>query len=976
MTNDAPELGLSPIARGLESALAALARFSHQRPLIATALLLVAVVVASQQARRLTVDTNLEALLPPSFQSVKDLEVLKERFGSIGYVLVIAEGAEPEALRRFADDLAERAGALPGIAYVNHKRPDDFFRTHALYYLSLEDLEEVTDRIHARIDYEKQKLNPLFVDLTDEGPPSLDFQDILSKYGGGKFAPSERKADPYFINEAARAIAVFVKPEGTASDFRVAKQVIERVEATIAALDPKSYGPELRVRIGGRYKKYQEQQAVVGGDVKLTSALALLFVVAYLFLHFRRVAAVGLLVLPLGVGLVLTFGLAGFLFGVLNILTAFAGSILLGLGIDHGIHLLHRYEHERASGASEERAMDLAFRATGRGVVLAGLTTAIGFFGISFSDFRAFREFGILAGAGVLLVVVVYTLLLPPLLRGFERMPWRGTKPTPKPTATHFLPGLGLGAAPAVFFIATVIGLLLFAQAERARFQYDFAAMDGREVPAYELDEVADSILGHRQTPIVVLTDLEDEAAAAAALRDRAQATGEGSSIDFVVSRADLVPGEQAEKEPLIRALETKARNLDPESLDGETRERFERLLEMLETKPFGREDLPLEIKRQFEPKPGVPDTGTVLAFPSIPTSDGKKVMAMAKEVRDLPLPSGKTVSAAAEAMILADVLNLIFTESPKVSLITMGMVFLSIWILLGRFWVALVCFFPAVLTVFGTLGAVPLLGLEFNYLNLIGLPILFGIAVDAGIHMVLRGADSKDGLVPAILETRGAILGSMLTTAMGFGALLFAHHPGLRSIGQVALIGLALSLAASLIWLTAWLGLRAVRAGRLLELGLAARRADRVAADVSTVFGAGWAARAPGTIGSVAALPFAFLSSHLDSWLRVLVATATFLVTTWFVHLYLRATGHAEDPSEVVVDEFVGVLLALAFVPWSLPAALAGFGLFRLFDIWKPGPVGWCDRNVGGAWGVMLDDVLAGLMAGGVLWGLVRWLG
>ncbi len=983
MTNDptrahlkTPRLALSPVARLLDRTLASLAMLSYRRPISTVLLLTVVAALAFVQARHLRIDTNLEALLPPSFQSVKDVELLKARFGSIGYVLVIAENAEPEALRRFADDLAEKASKLPDIAYVNHRRPDDFFRTHALYYLSLEDLEDVTDRIHARVNYEKQKLNPLYVDLTEEGPPSLDFSDVLSKYAGEKFAPTERRSDPYFINEKDRAIAIFIKPEGSASDFRVAKEVIARVESAIAGLDPQKYGPDIRVRIGGRYKKYQEQQEVVGGDVKLTSLLALLFVVAYLFAHFRRLASVGLLVLPLGVGLLFTFGLAAVLFGVLNILTAFAGSILLGLGIDHGIHLLHRYEHERAIGLSEEAAIRVAFTETGQAVVLAALTTSIGFFGLSVSDFRAFREFGVLAGSGVLLVVLVYALLLPPLLRFSERLPWRSHKPTPKATATHFLPGLSLAAAPAVFWIACVLGVALFAQSNDARFQYDFAAMDGREVPAYELDEIADSILGHRQTPIVILTELADEAAAAEALRERSRAAGEDSSIDFVISRADLVPGDQAEKELLIRALETKVQNLDPETLEPETRERFDLLLEMLETRPFGRNDLPIEIKKQFETRTGTPETGVVLAFPSVSLSDGKKVMEMAKEVRDIPLPSGKTISAAAEAMILADVLTLIFTESPKVSLITMLLVFLSIWLLLGRFVISVVCFLPAVLTVFGTLGAVSLLGIELNYLNIIGLPILFGIAVDAGIHMVLRGADTNQGLVAAILETRGAIVGSIATTAMGFGALLFAHHPGLRSIGQVAIVGLVLSLLASLVWLTSWLGLRAVRHERLAGLSLLSTWFDRVSADVSTVLGAGWAKKAPGTVGTVAALPLAFVVSFVDPWIRVVFAGAVFLVSTWFVHQYLVRSGRDEDPSEVVVDELVGLLMALAFVPWSFGAAVAGFVFFRLFDIWKPGPVGWLDRNVGGAWGVMLDDLVAGLMAGGVVYGLVYYLG
>ena len=81
----------------------------------------------------------------------------------------------------------------------------------------------------------------------------------------------------------------------------------------------------------------------------------------------------------------------------------------------------------------------------------------------------------------------------------------------------------------------------------------------------------------------------------------------------------------------------------------------------------------------------------------------------------------------------------------------------------------------------------------------------------------------------------------------------------------------------------------------------------------------------------------------------------------------YLAGHGN-EDPSEVVVDELAGCLIALAFVPRTIPWFLAAFVLFRVFDILKPGPIGLIDRRARGAWGVMGDDVVAGALAGLVL--------
>ena len=74
------------------------------------------------------------------------------------------------------------------------------------------------------------------------------------------------------------------------------------------------------------------------------------------------------------------------------------------------------------------------------------------------------------------------------------------------------------------------------------------------------------------------------------------------------------------------------------------------------------------------------------------------------------------------------------------------------------------------------------------------------------------------------------------------------------------------------------------------------------------------------------------------------------------------------KDAPQIVSDEFAGMWLALLGAPQTWFAVVLGFAAFRLFDVWKPWPVGWLDRNVAGAWGVMLDDLAAGLLSLGVL--------
>ncbi|MBI2236087.1 MAG: phosphatidylglycerophosphatase A [Magnetospirillum sp.] len=138
-------------------------------------------------------------------------------------------------------------------------------------------------------------------------------------------------------------------------------------------------------------------------------------------------------------------------------------------------------------------------------------------------------------------------------------------------------------------------------------------------------------------------------------------------------------------------------------------------------------------------------------------------------------------------------------------------------------------------------------------------------------------------------------------------------------------------------------------------------------AALLSTWFGAGLLPKAPGTWGSAAALPFAWvIAGRWGSWGLAAAAGICFLVGWAASELYVRRTA-ADDPGEVVIDEVAGQWLVLAPAPLDPLYYLVGFALFRLLDIWKPWPAGWADRHLSGGLGVMADDMLAaayGLLA------------
>lgn len=138
-----------------------------------------------------------------------------------------------------------------------------------------------------------------------------------------------------------------------------------------------------------------------------------------------------------------------------------------------------------------------------------------------------------------------------------------------------------------------------------------------------------------------------------------------------------------------------------------------------------------------------------------------------------------------------------------------------------------------------------------------------------------------------------------------------------------------------------------------------------------ATWFGCGLAPKAPGTVGSLGALPAAWLILVYGgwSWLAVAAVAATVLGIVATAAVLKRSS--VKDPSFVVIDEVAGQWIAL--LPAGLDPVLfvAGFLAFRLFDIWKPWPISWADRAVPGALGVMLDDLIAGAFAAALVYAI-----
>nr|WP_242698713.1 phosphatidylglycerophosphatase A [Alteromonas sp. 5E99-2] len=137
--------------------------------------------------------------------------------------------------------------------------------------------------------------------------------------------------------------------------------------------------------------------------------------------------------------------------------------------------------------------------------------------------------------------------------------------------------------------------------------------------------------------------------------------------------------------------------------------------------------------------------------------------------------------------------------------------------------------------------------------------------------------------------------------------------------------------------------------------------------------FGSGLAPFMPGTFGTLAGLPFLILIDYIPM-AGFAALTAVFAVLGISICEKTAKDMKVHDHGAIVWDEIVGIMLTFLWIPLSLPTIVAGFVLFRLFDILKPWPISLLDRNVSGGLGIMVDDVFAGIFACGCLHALVYY--
>lgn len=755
-------------------------------------------IVAAVIALQLRIDADLERLLPETAPSVQGLRELEASYGIIGRLNVVLQGDDAAALREAVVKTGEVARGIDGVDRVEVRRPSEFFQDNRLLYIDYADLESVSERIKKRIKWEKKRANPLFVDLGNSEPPEVDLSDIEEKY-------ARFNQDEYYCNgdeeQDATMCVVFVFPSFSSGDLAKSKELLTQMRQQVS---DELEGTGIEVGLSGRYAKRVQQTQAVNQDLGKATAIALVSLFFFLLLYFRGFLAAMWVFLPLVMGTTWAFAWAELVFGTLNVLTGFFGAVLLGLGIDYGIHILSRYLEALEIEGVEEAMVD-TLRSAGRASMYAGLTTVIAFGSLMASSFRAFLEYGVIALGGMALLIVANIVVLPCLLMAVAHTKLQPSGTMSVHVAQKMRDGNGRGAKAwrAILVVGFVVCLgLAGIGLPNTAFEYDFRNVQATDLESWRLDEGVDKILQTSQLPVVVLTeDAEHADRVAAELRRRTEELPEGRMMQETLTLDDVIPDRQADKLEVVAELDEKFDGLPGSVFDdnAEMKNFWDEVRAVIEAGSLDSADLPVNVRAPFERRDD-PAKTVVLGFPTTKQHNVKEMEELALVIRGLPgAEEGETIDGINDSLLLVDIFESVKEDSAYMVAITVfGLIFTAFIAFRDPRSVFLVVS-TITLSIFVAVGMIGLFEIKFNFINIVIVPIWLGLGVDAAFHLMVRH-DESPGEIDAFLATAIAVSAAFFTSMIGFSAMLVTSHKGLFSMGAIAVIGLGSILAMSLI--------------------------------------------------------------------------------------------------------------------------------------------------------------------------------
>ncbi|MCK4835420.1 MAG: MMPL family transporter [Candidatus Aminicenantes bacterium] len=869
-------------------------------------------------AANIKVTMRWSDLLPSKDKRTVQFNKIIDEFVSATSLVVVVQGPE-DRIKAYADLIATQILKLVDVPTgtehmklfrrVDYKTEIEFLKKHGLMLIKEDNLknskEVFTDpnlkgflfNLNRSLEkeYVGKKESISTRENEDQAVVFLDgiqtlASTLLSISKGEAISETEiRKAadkflfgEPYFLSYDKKALILNVIPNFTMMDLDLLVTGTDAVQEIINKME--NQFPDIKAGLTGFIAVGRDEMVYSQKSLGYTTLIALIAILVLLIVSFRMWVAPILAIVNLLMGLIWAIGATALVVEQLNIMTQMLAVILIGLGIDFSIHLISSFTEKRSKGGSVSEAMHHAFLKSGKGIITGGLTTACAFYTMTISQSQGMREMGLVAGTGLLAVLLCTLLFLPILLVFRERISEHRLtrKKHPPKTKSRDISFGFLGKIAdwlsrkyvftllaalvlSIFFILAASGItfdhnylniepkgltsinLYDTVLDKFDMSMDYAmvltnspeesyriAREYRKIgtvaitedislylPTPEqqkkrtayIQEIHESI---KASPINNMIRLEDMSAIFSEIKrlemniieiqDMAFIGGQDkvdTKCKSIVGDPDNPQSGSIFKE-LLSILETNQTHIRDELSN------FQRLfapylkesiLNMASTQPIGINDLPPSILDRYCNKER--NRFLVTIFPA--ESVWQDAEYLDRFADDLKRVSENTTGMP---LIFRALVEVIGRDGGNAALLTLLVVFLLLWIDFRNPAHALMAMIPLAFGIVWMIGLMRLTGMQLTVMNVMGLPMILGIGIDDGVHIVHRWKlEGKTRLNVVFASTGKAILLTSLTTMLGFGSLVFSIWPGFGHLGGALFLGVGACFLTTVLFLSGIIG-------------------------------------------------------------------------------------------------------------------------------------------------------------------------
>jgi predicted RND superfamily exporter protein len=631
-----------------------------------------------------------------------------------------------------------------------------------------------------------------------------------------------------FFSKDHKALLIIAEPRQSAMDYKFAEQVVhwtrEHIQSISATSDFRDSG--VRITAAGAYVYAEQEHQFIESNIRRISLISIIGNLLLCLLIYPRIPLLLLSLLPAGLGILWTTGIASFYPGEVNLISLSFIAILAGLGDDQVVHFFNRVPQEWGKGGTLNDAVLRTFETTGLSVVFCIVTAATATASLAFSGFKALAEFGFILTVGMFMMMI-HTLLTVPALMGLW---WRFAKPSAPETITfRILPwiarktvdfvgrharlvvGLGLG----VFVLS-----LLFLPTIKMGGHFEITGADN---PAVAAQNRLSARFGIEGSPHILLVAGTEQEVLGRAEKLTAGLDGyrQRGVIKSIFSPTALLPSVQTQSE---RANSLASVNLtaSAHALEDSLRENGFRMepiqpfIDRLGQLGKGNDPITLEKAAEFLP-PGLldnsirktGDSSYVAAIAFYATDPDAVDVVPQSVIASWKNQFGPFVEFSFDKMN-RDMQNQVLHDSRRALVWTAGGILLIVYLTFRNLRVSFIVLIPIIFGIVVTFGLLLLMRHRFSFMSITAIPLIIGIGIDNGIHLVQRYLASRHleggelekerrGILAVAKASGAALIQSNLTTIIGFGALMASSFTPLAEMGLVTSLGVALALVGGL---------------------------------------------------------------------------------------------------------------------------------------------------------------------------------